>query len=296
MGNKVNSCIISIKNNFNLKEFLTMTIGTLIVACGVYFFKFPNNFSTGGVSGISVILGALVKGISTGQFVFIINMILLLIGFIFLGKGFGGKTTYCSILLSLSITLLEKLVPLSSPITDEPFLELIFAVLLPSVGSAFLFYSDASSGGTDIVAMIFKKYTKMNIGTALFISDAIIAFSTLFVFGPKTGLFSILGLLSKSFIVDNVISSLTLCKNCVIIIEKKHTKEVCDFIIKYLHRGVTIADCRGYYTNNEKTEIITVIKKSQIYSLREKIKGIDEKAFLVVTNTNEAYGRGFNLF
>lgn len=286
----------NIKQKINLKEFFTMTIGTLIIAFGVYFFKFPNNFSTGGVSGLAVILGALIEGISTGQFVFIINMVLLVIGFMFIGKGFGGKTCYCSILLSLSITMLEKVAPMSAPLTNEPFLELIFAVLLPSVGSALLFYSDASSGGTDIIAMIFKKHTKMNIGTALFISDAVIAFSTFFVFGPKTGLFSILGLISKSYVVDNVISTLTMCKNCIIITEKKYTKEVCDFIIKELHRGATIADCKGYYTDTEKTEIISVIKKSQISSLREKIKSIDKKAFLVVTNTNEAYGKGFNIF
>lgn len=277
-----------------LKDFSTITIGTLIVSIGVYFFKFPNHFSTGGVSGISVVLAKLIPSISTGQLVLIINGALLVLGFIFLGKSFGGKTVYCSLLLSFSLTFLEKLFPMSAPLTSEPLLELIFAVLLPAIGSAFLFHTGASTGGTDIVAMILKKYTSMNIGRALLATDALIAISSCFVFGMQTGLFSILGLISKSLVVDEVISTLTLVKNCVVITDNGLSKPVCDYITNGLKRGATIIDCKGYYTNNDKKAIVTVLKKSQIGMLREEIKNIDKHAFLIVTNTNEAYGRGFN--
>ncbi|MEG0899597.1 MAG: YitT family protein [Oscillospiraceae bacterium] len=278
-----------------IKDFVVMTLGTLIAGVGIYFFKFPNNFSTGGVSGLAIILAKIIPNISIGQMVLMINIALLIIGFIFLGKSFGGKTVYCSLLLSFSLTILEKIVPIAAPLTNQPLMELIFAVLLTSIGSAFLFYSNASSGGTDIIAMILKKYSTMDIGKALLASDAIIATMSIFVFGIQTGLFSILGLVSKSFVVNIVMSSLTLSKNCIVIVNKEYSNEICEFITKVLHRGATILDCKGYYTDEEKTGIITVIKKSQIPALRTELRNIDKKAFLVVTNTNEAYGRGFNI-
>ena len=281
--------------NKKLLGFITMTLGTLFAACGVYFFKFPNNFSTGGVSGISVILGKLIPGISVGTLVLIINVALLVIGFIFLGREFGGKTVYCSLLLSLSINVFEKLIPMSAPLTNQPFLELCFAVLLPSIGSALLFYTNASTGGTDIIAMILKKYTSMDIGKALLMADAAIAITSGIVFGPETGLFSVLGLVSKSFVVNNVMSVLTVSKSCSIIVAKNHSKEVCDFVTKDLHHGATVVNSKGYYTDEDKVVIISVVNKSQIQTLREELRNIDPKSFLIVTNTNEAYGRGFNI-
>lgn len=276
-----------------LKNFIAMTIGTLIVAVGVYFFKFPNNFSTGGVSGIAVILNKLIEGVSTSQIVLIINAFLLVIGFIFLGKSFGGKTVYCSLLLSFSLNIFEKLIPMSAPLTNEPFMELVFAVLLPSVGTAFLFYSGGSTGGTDIVAMILKKFTGVNIGSALLISDALIACSTIFFFGIKTGLFSILGLLSKSLVVDNVMNALTLSKSCIIITDADCCEEVCRCITSTLHRGATVIDSKGYYTDSEKKVVLSVVRKNQLSDLRDRIKEIDSHAFLIVNDTNQAYGRGF---
>lgn len=142
----------------NLKTFLLITFGTFIFAIGIYFFKFPNNFSTGGVSGISILLGRIFPSFSTADIMWIINIILLIIGFIILGRGFGVLTVYCSMLLSFLTWLFEKVIPLSKPLTDQPFLELCYGMMLPAVGSAILFNCNASSGGTDIVAMILKKY------------------------------------------------------------------------------------------------------------------------------------------
>ncbi len=278
-----------------LLGFITMTLGTLLAACGVYFFKFPNNFSTGGVSGVSVILAKLIPDISVGTLVLIINVALLIVGFIFLGRDFGGKTVYCSLLLSLSINALEKFIPMSAPLTNQPFMELCFAVLLPSVGSAFLFYTNSSTGGTDIIAMILKKYTSMDIGKALLMADAAIAITSGIVFGPETGLFSVLGLVSKSFVVNNVMAGLTVSKSCTIIVSKDHSSTVCDFITKELHHGATVMNSKGYYTDEERVVIISVINKAQIQTLREQLRLIDPKSFLIVTNTNETYGRGFSI-
>ena len=194
-----------------LSDALLLTTGTLLVSFGVYFFKFPNNFSTGGVSGISVILGALLPGVSTGTLVLIINAALLLLGFAVFGRSFGLKTVYCSMLMSLSIYALERLVPMDAPLTTQPMLELVFSVLLPAVGSAILFNLQGSTGGTDIVAMIFRKYTDLDIGKALFCTDFLIATLAGVVFGIETGLFSLLGLLG--LVGMNI-------KNAVVLVEQ----------------------------------------------------------------------------
>ena len=165
--------------NRKIRDFLLLTGGTILVAIGLYYFKMPNHFSTGGVSGISIILGALIPGLSTGTINFIINMLLLLLGFLVFGKGFGAKTAYSSILMSGIVWVLERVQPMNAPFTDEPLLELFFAVGLPAVGSAILFNINASTGGTDIIAMIVKKYSSIDIGKALFISDCVIVITAL---------------------------------------------------------------------------------------------------------------------
>lgn len=190
-----------------LKTFTRMNLGVLLMSVGIYFFKIPNGFSTGGVSGVSTILGK-ISPLTPATWILIINAALLLVGFIFLGKKTGAKTVYCSLLLSLLTWVLEKFVPLSAPLTNQTFLELLYAILLTAFGSALLFNCSASSGGTDILALILKKYTSLNIGNALLFVDFLIAGSAFFVFGIEIGLFSLLGLFMKAFLVDSVIESL----------------------------------------------------------------------------------------
>ena len=139
------------------KDFLLLNAGTLIVAFGVYFFKIPNNFSTGGVTGIAIVISKFLPWISTGSLVFLFNMLLLGVGFVFLSRKFGFTTVYASTLMSVVVWVLERLYPMEAPFTDEPLLELIFAVGLPALGSALLFNIGASTGGTDIIAMLLKK-------------------------------------------------------------------------------------------------------------------------------------------
>ena len=155
-----------------LKKFSLLTISTLIMAVGIYFFKFANNFTFGGITGIAVLVAKFLP-ISASDFSFVVNILLLIIGWIVLGKSFAEKTAYSTILLSVSLSLLERIYPMSHPLTNEPLLELIFAILLPALGSAILFNIGASSGGTDVIAMILKKYTNVDIGKGLMISDLI---------------------------------------------------------------------------------------------------------------------------
>ena len=275
-----------------IKEYILITAGVLLVVAGVYFFKFPNNFSIGGVTGISIILSRLLgDSISSGTLVLILNMFLLIIGYIFLGKSFGNRTAYGSILLSLSLRLLEILVPMEGPMTGEPVLELAFAVILPAIGTAILFNIGGSTGGTDIIAMLLKKYTNADIGHSLLLTDFLLTLTAFLVFGVETGLLSILGLLIKSTLIDTVIENLNLNKYFTIICE--NPKPICDFIMKNIHRSATVIDAKGAFTEKNKKIILAVMSRSQAVSLRKFIHEAEPEAFLLITNTSEIIGRGF---
>lgn len=271
-------------------EYAVLTLATYIMVIGIYAFKFPNNFSFGGVTGFAIVLSKFLPS-TPGNITFIINMVLLLIGFIFLGKGFGIKTAYISILMSLGLSFSEKIYPMTEPLTEEPLLELIFAVALPAVSSAIFFNMDASSGGTDIIAMILKKYTKLNTGSALFMSDLLIVVSACLVFDAQTGLFSLLGLLAKSLMVDNVIENINLCKYFTIICDDP--EPICDFIMNHLHRSATIHEAEGAYEHRKKTVIITIMKRGQAVELRNFIRTTQPSAFIAITNSSEIIGKGF---
>lgn len=273
------------------KTFAMMTIGVILTTVGVYFFKIPNGFSTGGVSGISTVLGNVIPFISPAQLISIINMLLLILGFIVLGKDTGAKTTYCSILFSALTWLFEKIVPLSAPLTDQPFLELTYAILLTAIGAAILFNTQASSGGTDIVALILKKYTSLDVGKALLCTDFIIAASSFFVFGIRTGLFSLLGLFTKAFLVDNVIESLNVCKYFMIITDRPDP--IVDYIIHTMGHSATTIDAQGEYSHTEKKMIVTLCRRIEAATLKRKLKELDPGAFVIVNSTSEIIGRGF---
>ena len=274
-----------------VKEYLLLTLSTALLSVGVYFFKFPNHFTTGGVSGISILLGEVLTFATPATMNMIINYALLLVGLIVLGKGFTLRTVYCSVLYALIIWVLEKVYPMSKPFTDQPLLELFFAILLPAIGSAIMFNMDASSGGTDVVAMIVKKYTSMNIGTALMVSDAVIALCSVFVFGIKTCLFSVLGLMMKAFLIDSVIESINLCKFFTIVTTKPH--EVCEYIIKTMNHSATVVDGEGAYTVQARKLVLVACRRTEAVLLRRAVRAMDEHAFMFISNTSEIIGKGF---
>lgn len=281
-----------------LREYAWLTAATLLMVAGIYFFKFPNNFSTGGVSGLAVILGHYFPAITPGSFVLVINVLLLLLGFAVFGKGFGGKTAYVSLLMSGATWLLERVIPMPVPMTAmadpaaaQPFVELIFAVCLPAVGSAILFNLDASSGGTDIVAMVLRKYTSLDIGKALLCSDLIITLMAFVAFGPSTGLFSILGLVIKSLLVDMVLENINTHKYFHIITAKP--QEIESYITGVLKRGATELHGEGVYTHEDRTVVMTVMSRREAVLLRRHVRTVDPQAFVLIMNTGEIVGKGF---
>jgi uncharacterized membrane-anchored protein YitT (DUF2179 family) len=276
-----------------LWDYMILTISTLVLVVGVYVFKFPNNFCFGGVTGIAVILSAL-GAYSPSTWTTLINIGLLVLGFLFLGKGFGVKTVYVSLLTSFGLSAAEKWFPMDAPLTNEPVLELIFAIALPAVSAAIFFNAGASGGGTDIIAMILQKYSSFNIGTALFIVDLFITFAACFVFDPKTGLFSFTGLMVKSLVIDSVIENINLCKCFTIICD--HPEPICDFIIKELNRSATVYKAEGAYQHNEHTIILTMMSRRQAVQLRNFVHANEPHAFITITNSSEIIGKGFRGF
>ena len=282
---------MSKEQKVTLKEWIYITVGILIMTVGIYFFKFPNHFSTGGVTGIAIVLGHYVPSITPGTLVTIINIALLALGFAVFGKSFGVRTVYASLLMSGTLQLLEIVCPMSAPMTSQPLVELLFAVGLPAVGSAILFNLDASSGGTDIIAMILKKHTALNIGIALLCSDIIITVSACFAFGMETGLFSILGLIIKSLFMDLVTDNLK-TKKCFQIITS-HPEPIEQFITAELHRSATRLHGEGSYTHEGKTVLLTVVSRHEALLLRNYIHKQDPAAFMIITSSTEIIGKGF---
>lgn len=277
-----------------VKSIVLMTLGTLITAVGIYFFKFPNNFCTGGVSGVSVIFGRLVRGISPEMVIAVLNIAFLVLGIAFIGCTFSLKTVYCSILLSGFVFLLEKFCPIAAPVTNQPFLDLLFAIALSALGSAVLFNCDASSGGTDIIAMIIKKYFDINISKALFFADSIIVMLTFFVFGTETWLFSVVGFVAKIYLTNNILKEIRLSKFCTVITSEKYENDISDFITKKLRRTATISNTySGAYEKEKKSVFLVALTGKQALELKHYIKELDNKSFMIVSNTSEISGKGF---
>ena len=201
----------------NLSFFVLLNVGLILTALGIVWFKSPNHFAFGGTSGLSVLLAAMFPQFNVGFFMWVLNLVLVVLGFVFLGISCMGWTVFSSIALSFYVSLCEAIWPMPAPFTNDTLLELIFAVLLPAIGSAIVFNIGASTGGTDIVAMILTRHSSLNIGSALMASDVLIVCGAALIFGVSSGLYSFLGLIGKSFVVDGVIESINQRKVCTVV-------------------------------------------------------------------------------
>lgn len=277
----------------SLVNFGLLTLSSLLIVLGTWLFKYPNNFTFGGITGLSIVLSKAL-GVSASSLNLIMNIILIVIGIIVLGRDFAGKTIYVCVLSTVGISIMDKLFPILEPLTNEPMLEFIFAVGVPGVASAILFNMDASSGGTDIAAMIVQKYSTLEIGSAIFVVDLIIAVSAFFVFDFQTGLFSITGLLAKTLVIDSAIENFNLCKYFTIV--TTNPAPICEYIQQSLHRSATIYKAEGAYSHKEKSVILAVMKRSQAVRLRRHVKTVDPSAFIMITNSSEIIGKGFRGF
>jgi uncharacterized membrane-anchored protein YitT (DUF2179 family) len=274
-----------------LRFFLYLNFGLFLTAVGVAVFKTPNHFALGGTSGASILLATLFPQYNVSAFMWLINAVLVILGLVFLDRGSIGWTVYSSFALSAYVTLCQHVWPLSAPLTSDKLLELIFAVMLPAVGSAIVFNIGASTGGTDILAMILSKYSSMEIGKALMVSDGAIVLLAAWLYGPATGLYCVLGLVMKAFVVDGVIENINMRKVCTVISTKPD--EILDFLVKKLNRSATVQSAYGAYTHEKEKVLVTVLTRHQAAQLRIFLRAADPKAFITIVNSSEIIGKGF---
>ena len=272
-------------------EYIIITFAVVLMDVGIYVFKFPNNFSFGGVSGMAVVFSHFIP-MTSAQINLVINLILLVIGFVILGRDFGVKTAYVTVVSSLLLNVFEKVFPMNRALTGNIMLELCFAIALPALGSAILFNIGSSSGGTDIIAMILKKYSSFNIGPALMLSDLLITIAGFFIFDIKTGLYSLLGLTIRSFMVDTFIENFNLSKYFNVVCDDP--EPICDFIVHELNRSASVFHATGAYSGQDKAIVLTALNRTQAVRLRNFIKITDPKAFILISNTSEIIGKGFH--
>lgn len=275
----------------NINFFLLLNAGLFVTAAGIHLFKTPNHFAFGGTSGLSIILSTLFPSLPVGTFMWIVNAVLVILGFIFLGVKAMGWTIYSSFALSFYVSLCEVVYPMQGPLTKDTMLELCFAVILPAVGSAVVFNIGASTGGTDIVAMILNKYTSLEIGRALMVSDLGIVLVAAYLYGPQTGLYCILGMILKSTVVDSAIESLNLRKVCTVVTQ--NPDPVRAFIVQKLNRSATEQIASGAYTHEQTHVLMTVLTRHQAAMLRNFLRATDPHAFITIVNSSEIIGKGF---
>jgi len=275
----------------DVKKFLIINFGLLVMTIGLYFFLMPSNLAVGGATGLAMILSYLIPSISMGVILALLNGILFVTAFIVLGKEFGGYTVYASLALSGMIGLFEVVYPMTAPFTDDLFINLIFGILITGVGMGFVFNQNASTGGTDIVAKIINKYTNVAIGKSLLISDFLITLFAGFVFGARLGMYALLGIVINSIVIDKMISGFNVKINMIII--SKELDVINDFILHNAGRGTTIYHGTGGYSKEEKHIINTIVSRSEYIKIRDFIRTVDKKAFVSISHVTEVEGEGF---
>lgn len=270
-----------------LKEYGIVTIGTFIVAAAVFFFMLPSNVVVGSLTGLVMVLANFIP-IKISVLTFILNIVLLFIGFIFIGREFGGKTVYSSIIMPIFLGIFEFAFPNNKSLTNDILLDTICYLLVVSVGLALLFNANASSGGLDIVAKILNKYTHVELGKAMSIAGMVTAFSAILVYDTKTLVLSILATYANGIILDNFIDGYNRRKRVCIL--STNYEQIQEFIVNELKRGVTLYRAIGGYKKEEKTEIVTILTRSEYAALLNYLHSIDQSAFVTVSTVNEVIG------
>lgn len=273
---------MKLKNTW--KEFVLITLGTAIIAAAVFFFMQPFHLTTGSVAGLAIILENLIP-LKISTITMIINVILLFFGFLFIGKEFGGKTVYTSLLLPMMIGVLERMFPDNSSLTGDAFIDLICYLFIVSFGQSLLFAQNASSGGLDIVGKILNKFFRIEIGKAISIAGMCIALSSALVFDKKTVVLSVLGTYLSGIVLDHFIFGNNIKRRVCII--SNYQKEILDYILNTLHSGATLYEAKGAYSDNVAVEVITIVNKTEYRLLMNFISKTDPKAFITVYNVNE---------
>lgn len=267
-----------------LRDFITITFGTLIVAIAVYFFMYPSHVTVGSAAALAQVLSNFLP-LPPSMINLIMNIVLFIIGFLLVGPEFGVKTVYCGILLPVLIGIFEILFPDFQSITQDPLLDVLCYILIVSIGLAILFTCNASSGGLDIVAKLMNKFLRMDVGKAMSLSGMLVAATSILCYDSKTVVLSLLGTYFGGMITDHFLFGMNI-KRRVCIISPKFD-EIIAFILHDLHSGATIYDGTGAYDRTVRKEIITIVDNQEYRKLMDFVRKADPKAFITVYSVNE---------
>jgi len=267
-----------------LKEGMILTVGVAIVSAAVFFFLIPSQASVSSIAGLSMVLSNFVP-LSISAITMILNVLLLIVGFLTCGKAFGAKTVYTSILLPAFLALYEKILPDYQSMTGSPELDVLSYILVVSFGLSILFNQNASSGGLDIVAKIMNKYLHMELGRAMSLAGMVISLSSALVYDKKIVVLSVIGTFFNGMILDYFIFGQNLKRRVCIITRKE--EELRQYILNELHSGATIYEAFGAYHMEKHREIITIVNKSEYQQLMNFINHTDPEAFITVYTVSD---------
>ena len=267
-----------------IKEFAIITGGTAIVAAAVFFFMLPSHVSVGSGAALAMVLSNFIP-LSVSVITLIMNVGLLIIGFLLVGPEFGVKTIYCAILLPLLMGVLEMVFPNFQSLTQDPLLDVICYILVVGVGVSVLFSRNASSGGLDIVAKIINKFTHLDLGKAMSYSGMAVALSSALCYDSKTVVLSLLGTYFGGMVVDYFIFGINIKRRVCVI--SKELDSIVDFVLHELHSGATLNEIIGAYDKSPSVEMITIVDKSEYRQLMNYIRKVDPKAFVTVYSVSD---------
>lgn len=267
-----------------VRELAILTGAVAIIAAAVYFFLVPSHASVSSISGLGIVLANFVP-LPLSAITMILNVVLLVIGFLTCGREFGAKTVYTSILLPAFISLFERLFPNLGSLTDSQELDVLCYILVVSVGLSILFNRNASSGGLDIVAKIMNKYLHMDLGKAMSLSGMCVALSAALVYDKKTVVLSVLGTYFNGLVLDHFIFDNNIKRRVCIITGKE--EELRRFIIEDLHSGATVYESYGAYNMQKRREIITIVDKAEYQKLMSYMNREDPQAFITVYTVSD---------
>ena len=267
-----------------LKEFSIITAGTTIVAAAVFFFMLPSHVSVGSGAALAMVLSNFIP-LSVSAITLIMNVGLLIIGFILIGPEFGAKTIYCSILMPVIMGIFERIFPGFQSITQDPLLDVICYILVVGVGLSILFSRNASSGGLDIVAKIMNKYLRVDLGKAMSYAGIAVALSSALCYDSKTVVLSLLGTYFGGMVVDNFIFGFNIKRRVCVISE--HLDEIVHFVIHDLHSGATLNEIIGGYDRTPRMEMVTIVDKHEYRLLMDFLHKVDPKAFVTVYSVSD---------
>ena len=268
----------------NIIDFIMITLGTFIISISVFFFMIPSNLSIGSVSGLSIVISNFIPfNVSTISMV--INILLLIFGFITIGKEFGIKTVYTSILLPIFIAMFEHMFPNNISLTQDQTLDAICYCVIVSIGIAMLFNRNASSGGLDIIGKFLNKYFHVEVGKGIALSGMLVAISSILVYDMKTMIISILATYFSGIVLDNFLFGSTIKKRVCIISQKY--QQILDFILNDLHSGATTYHAYGAYSDKMNIEINVIVDKNEYIKLINYITSVDPDAFVTIYAVNE---------